>query len=201
MSGRKRREDQSGQATVEFALTLILLLSFTLFYLQLSFVFAFGNFVHYATFMSARAYLSAGPSRDDQVERAKNVITRMTKRSTALAGIDKFPSIARGTGGGDPAGFQVDPPEAFSPQDRNSSWMEGVRYTFRSRLFLIPLGRSTAGGGGGAARGPASGGRGRDVNGVTLTSESWLGREPNFDECGTDMSRKLSGIAIFDNGC
>jgi hypothetical protein len=61
--------------------------------------------------------------------------------------------------------------------------MEGVRYTLTCRLVLVPfaglVGRSAA-------------------NTLTLTSESWLGREPTFDDCLTFMTTKGW---IIDNGC
>lgn len=172
-----------GQSTLEFALTLLLLMAFVLFYIQLALMMGVGNYVHYATFMSARAYMAAGPSRENQVERARAVIGKMVKRSEG-SGADRFPSILKGTGGGEPNGFQVDPPGQFRAEERNSSWMEGVRYTFKSRLFVLPFGKGARTGG--------------DVNSLTLTSESWLGREPAYDECQDEMGRMLG---IFDNGC
>jgi hypothetical protein len=177
---------EEGQSTTEFALTLILLMSFVFFFMQISLIFGFGNYAHYATFMSARAYLSAGATPEDQIDRAKNVIVRTLKRSSTTSGIDRFPAIAMGTGGGDPQGFNTNSPE-YVPGDRNLSWLQGVRYTFRSKLFLIPLGGSSA-----------SSGSGSSVNQVTLTSESWLLREPSDEDCQTQLG-KVSGI--YDNGC
>jgi hypothetical protein len=165
------RGNRKGQSTVEFALTLILLMAVIFF--------------HYATFMSARAYLSAGPDQSDQMNRAKLVIEKTLKQSEILANRDRFPGIAQGVGGsGDPAGFDAGPPAEFVAGQRSSSWMQGVRYTFKSRLFLIPMGGSSANGG--------------SANSLTLTSESWLGRETDEDECQTQMG-KVQGI--YDNGC
>ena len=99
----RRRPDlrsQEGQSTIEFALTLILLMGFVLFYLQLSLVMAFGNYVHYATFMSARAYLSGGENQAEQARRARQVIVRMLKLPGSEA-TDRFPAIAKGDGGED----------------------------------------------------------------------------------------------------
>ena len=178
-------KSEEGQSTIEFALTMVLSLAFTFFYIQLCFFFAFGNYVHYATFMSARAYLSAGPNQEDQASRAKSVIVRMLKKSEGFTGIDRFPSIAKGTGGGDPAGFQLDP-APFSRYVRDLSWLEGVRYKFRGRLFVIPLA--------GIGRGSAD----PNANSVTLTSESFLLREPSTEECQSFIEKKN---AIYDNGC
>ena len=175
-------KNEWGQSTVEFALTLILLLAFVLFFFQLSLVFAWGNYVHYATFMSARAYLSSGLDESDQRDRARAVIVQMLKRSAGMSGIDKFPTIAKGVGGSDVPGFEVDSPAQYKPHDRSYSWMQGVRYTFKSKLFMIPFAGSKRG----------------SLNSVTLTSESWLGREATSQECQQDMGRQNW---IFDNGC
>jgi hypothetical protein len=184
--------NQEGQSTVEFALTLILLLAFMLFYFQLSLVLSFGSYVQYATFMSARAYQSAGPSREDQKTRARDVIVQMLKKSVGQSGTDRFPSFAKGVGGTDPPGFDADPPSEFKPLDRDFSWMEGVRYTFKGKLFLLPL----AGAGASGKQEKAS--LGVAGNGVVLTSESWLGRDPPDDECRNDMGKNAW---FFDNGC
>jgi len=187
LRGSKKEE---GQSTIEFALTLILLMAFVFFFMQLSLIFGFGNYVHYATFMSARAYLSAGATDDDANTRAQNVIVKTLKRSSTQSGIDRFPAIAQGyqAQGGDgsqgPTGFALNDPH-YVQGDYNSSWLQGVRYTFRSRLFLIPLGGT----------GAASSG---STNTVTLTSESWLGHEPSDQDCQGQLS-KVKGI--YDNGC
>jgi hypothetical protein len=187
MTSRKKkqmRQGESGQSTVEFALTLLLLMAFVLFYLQTAMMMAFGNYVHYATFMSARALLAAGPDQTDQEARAREVLVRMVKRRNS-PGIDRLPMIAKGEGQGDVPGAKFTPPSQFAPTT-NSSWMQGVRYTFRSRLFLMPMG--------GAGKGAAA----RAANSVSLTSESWLGREPSYQECQDAMGKME---AIFDNGC
>jgi hypothetical protein len=183
------RGSESGQSTVEFALTLILLLSFVLAFIQVSLVFAWGNFVHYATFMSARAYLSAGPTREDQQQRAKDVVIRMLKKGEG--GTDRFPLVARGEGGlDDVAGMELDG-GTFVPGERGSSWLQGVRYTFKSRVFLIPFAGKR---GRRQVRGPAGG---KDDSSLTLTSESWLLRDPTTEECVTEMN----GKGKYDNGC
>ncbi len=174
--------NEKGQATIEFALTLILLMAFVLFYVQLSLVLAWGNYVQYATFMAARAYQAASATREDQRARAISVITRMLKKRGSSS-MDRIPFVAKGEGDGDVKGLMVDPPEQFNPSVRNLSWLEGVRYTFKSRIFVMPL---------------AGKPEGQGVNTVPFTSESWLGREPSYAECEAEM--KAKGWA-FDNGC
>lgn len=167
---------ESGQALVEFILSLTVALGVVFLYIQLCLGLAWGSYVQYATFMAARAYLSAGPSRADQMERAENVLRRMVKRGSSSSE-DRLPSIARGEGGGDLRGAEIGPGSEYDPNDPSKAWMDGVRYTFRSRLFLAPLGGASA-------------------NGVTFTSEAWLGREPSYEECISAMRG-----AVFDNGC
>jgi len=178
---RKPDSREAGQSTIEFALTLILLMSFTMFFLRLSLMFGFGNYVHYATFMAARAYLAAGAD-GTQEKRAEQVILAMLKKSVNTPGVDKFPMIAKGHGGGNVPGLAFDH-ERYEPGNPALSWMRGVRYTFRSRLFLIPFGGAGSVG---------------NLNEIELTSESWLGREPSYSECQGEMSKMR---ADWDNGC
>lgn len=178
------RKGEEGQSTVEFALTAVLIMGFLLFYIQLALSFAWSNYVQYATFMSARAYLSAGASQADQDTRARRVLSITVKKGTGREGEDRFPMIAKGLGGaGGMAGADIGAGSNFDPSVRGLSWMEGVRYTFRSKLFVVPF---------------AGSGRDPSVNSVTLTSESWLGREPSFSDCLREMNR-LKGM--IDNGC
>jgi len=177
---------------VEFALTLMLLMAFVFFFMQISLIFGIGNYVHYATFMSARAYLSAGSNQDDQTTRAKSVIISTLKAGQTLENRDRFP-VAQATGGSSGLpGLDIDDPH-FQAGNRSLSWLQGVRYTFRSRLFLLPLaGKSVPSGTNGATGGGSS------PNSVQLTSESWLGREPTDGECQKQLG-PMNGI--YDNGC
>jgi len=175
-----RSKNESGQATIEFALTLMLLLVFFFFYLQLSLTMAVGNYFQYATFMSARALLSAGPDDQDQIDRATQVLSMMAKKGANNPGADRWKVVAKGAGGsgGLVTGATIGHGPDFAPKDRDKSWQEGVRYTFRSRLFLLPFGNV-----------PGA---------IELTSETWLGREPTNSECSDFMST-VNGI--IDNGC
>ena len=188
----QKRIRENGQATIEFALMMILLMAFTLFFVQLSLMMSWGNYVQYATFLSARAYLSAGSDIDDQKERARSVLAGMVKRSAALPGLDRFPAIARGQGGGGDSGVPgalIGEGLLFTERgDRTGSWQEGVTYTFKSRLFYLPLGR-------------ASGDREGKLNFVELTSESWLLRDPTQIECLKELQSRGGELAMFDNGC
>jgi hypothetical protein len=177
---------ESGQSLVEFALSIFLVFGLLFFFIQLALVLSWGNFVQYATFMSARAYLSGGANRIDQEDRARDVLRRMVKRGM-ISNEDRFPGIARGVEGDDDTvkGASIGPGPDFNPGNYDLSWMQGVRYTFRSRLFVLPVGRP------GTTPSPSSGQ-------VILTSESWLSRDPTYQECVSTM-QTLRGQ--FDNGC
>lgn len=186
---------QRGQATVEFILATTFLLSFLVFGFRLALIFSWSSYIQYATFMSARALLSGGADVQDQRTRAIETLKVMVKRG----GRDRFDSLAQGRGGnvGEVPGMTIlatKDPEA----EGDSTWQVGVRYSFRSRLILVP----------GA---PQSGGRAVNRS-LDLTSESWLGREPTREECRSylqgELASRLRGSAsgrsvlpVVDNGC
>jgi len=180
----RRRRRESGQSTIEFALTMTLLMGFVLFFVHLAFLFAYGNLVHYATFMSARAYLSAGEDPEGQVKRAQTVIIRLLKRSEVNPGVEKYQFVAKGVEGEEIPGMYYSPKAPYDGKDRGFSWLQGIRYKFRATLPMIPL--STGNGG---------------ANSLTLTSESWLGREKTRVEVNSSMLKLPGGGRILeDNG-
>lgn len=181
-----RGSSESGQSLVEFALSILLVFGMLFFFIQLAFVLSWGNYVQYATFMSARAYLSAGPSRQNQEDRAMEVLSRMVKQGT-ISNADRFPMIAVGEGGEDSIvkGASVGGGPGFDPTNYDLSWMQGVRYTFRSRLFVLPIGKP------GSV--PAA-----STGQAVFTSESWLGRDPAYRDCLSVMQQLKGQI---DNGC
>lgn len=180
------KASNEGQSTIEFALATSLSIAFVFFFVKLSMFMAYGNLVHYATFMAARAYLAAGDTNGDQIQRANDTAIIYLKKSLGQPGIEKYPFIARGDDGGEIPGLKVGPHPQFKPKDKTLSWMDGVRYKFRGSVIPIPMFGTRRNGRGG--------------NSLTLTSESWLLREPSTQECIADMSKKRGG-AIFDNGC
>jgi hypothetical protein len=190
---RKLKTDQKGQTTIEFALTLLLLMGFVFFYFQLALVLGFGNYIQYATFMSARAYLASGPTQSDQQARALAVLTRMLQKSEGQPTVARFPSIVSNIA--DPA-TGIGPSEQFVDGSRSTGWMQGVRYTFRGRLLLLPLsGRKPASL---IQAGAPTSGQPLSWQDLELTSESWLGREPSLKDCDDTMNGKGW---YYDNGC
>ncbi|MBL7714790.1 MAG: hypothetical protein JNL01_04930 [Bdellovibrionales bacterium] len=103
-------------------------------------------------------------------------------------GGDRIPFLARGQNGDSGDGISIGEGPNFLADKKDFSWLEGVRYSFRSRIFLMPLG----------SRNPSSSAPDSAQQMLELTSESWLGREPNEDEC-VDLMNKEKWI--FDNGC
>lgn len=192
---RSESNSPSGQSTVEFALTSIFLLMFILFFIQLSLVFAYGNYVHYATFMSARALLSAGPDEKDQVSRARQILILMLKQGQDSPDQDRWPALGQAGSGPDQLkGATIgeyrgnSPRLQFSREVKSKSWLEGVRYNFRSRLFLIPT----------------AGRQDPDAGLLDLTSESFLLRESSYDECIQDFADRIGPVgeqSAIDNGC
>lgn len=206
MRGRNAREE-AGQATIEFALTLTFLLAAMFLVLQISLIYAYGNFAQYATFMAARTLLSAGAgTAADQDRRAIAALQALLKQDS---GTDRWPGIAStkslpepeshpdlrgaeiwGSDSGQQGSYGI------NVQSADYSWMQGVRYRFRSRLFLLPIGQNTVGG------------KGK----LELVSESWLGRDPEDKDClaerkkrAQDLSARGLGVTearlLLDNGC
>src|SRR6218665_931647 len=119
---KKFLKTRNGQSTIEFVLSFIMVLGFFLFFIQLSLFFAIGNYIHYSTFMAARAYFAAGSDPNDQYTRAQNVLQGMVMRGGASRfsffadGItDAFPG--KGTFVG--AGSVLGSPAQYS---RENSW-------------------------------------------------------------------------------
>jgi hypothetical protein len=171
---RKNIQSETGQATVEFALTLVLILGLTVFMFQFALFSAVGSYFQYATFMSARAYLSAENDRTDQMTRAEAVVIQTLKGGEGAGGTDRWPAVARGMGEGNPRGAEIG---ATSYGSR-----EGVRYSFQGRMFMLPFLGSTPN------------------IGFELVSESFLGREPSAPDCYQVLEER-NGVAYFDNGC
>ena len=189
---RQAGNGEAGQSTLEFVLTMILFVGFLLFFMKLSFFMAYGNLVQYATFLAARSYQASGPDENDQRDRAKLTLVRLLKKSEGETGTERFQAIAQGSGGGDPIGAQVGPDALFDPADDANSWLQGVRYTFRSRLFVNLLGDKPSP--------PQPGQPGAQSPGVvSFISESWLGREVTESECRQEGEEVLRGE--LDNGC
>lgn len=192
-TGKSEAEkNERGQSTLEFTLTLLLVLAFFFFFFQLAVTFAFGNYVHYAVFMAARTYASAGVSEKDQHDRAEEVITEMLGGSNG----DRYRRFGEGVAingsSSNFTGFEVGKIGPYVA-NRYDGWMQGARYHFRSKIFPISLV---------PGRAPRGGQASQDETSLLLKAESFLGREPAFAECDTQMKNTASGKGrSYDNGC
>lgn len=183
-------QNQSGQSTIEFILTLFLVFGIIIFFVQLAFTMAIGNYIQYATFMAARTYMAGGTSIDDQEDRTREVLIKMVKASEAASGIDRWPMIEGIDGNSDVSGADIGKGLQFREREIDElSWQVGVRYRFRSPLVLMKLGSA------------AGASTDRRANSLTLTSESWLGRHTSYQECVSFMDSNIGGTLVVDNGC
>ncbi len=212
---RRRRKNEEGQVIVEFLLVFSMIATLIFLFVQMSWGIAYGHYVHYATFMSSRAYLASNATKGDQTANAAAVLTQMVKSG----GKDIFPFLAPSRVGGDRDASGPEPvkgamigshPE-FKPNSRLYSWAEGVQFNFNLRMFLLPISAFVAKGGAGQQIHPGGAGKVVSWKGVIpMTSDSFLGREPSVADCITDMTRlststgierKDGGVFIEDNGC
>lgn len=218
---RRKRKNEGGQAIIEFLIVSTMILTMIFVFVQMAWGIAYGHYVHYATFMASRAYLSSGLTTEDQRTAATSVLRSMLKNG---AGNDIIPFVAKARTGGDRNAQGSEPvpgatlgthPEALGREkSRSYSWAEGVQYNFNLKLFLLPLSGAIVNGGKGKSIQPGT------VNEPTkavewkgfipFTSDSFLGREPTRDECFKEMTRisTTTGISradgltfIEDNGC
>lgn len=205
---------------IEFLLVIMVIFTLLFGFLQLAWALAWGHYVHYATFMAARAYLAAHETREQQLANATEVLTAMVKAKSGSG--DLFGQIAparvgddRDVGSGDepvPGSFIGTHPYAVGQdmRTRSFSWAEGVQYNFKFKLFLIPFAKWIMGDEG--KRIPI-GPRGEEKTiawdgQIGLSSDAFLGREPTNVECREYMSGLARGMPrgdgaeyLFDNGC
>jgi hypothetical protein len=182
----RQHRNEKGQAMIEFILGLMIVISFFFFYLKMSAVFAVGNYVHYATFMSARAYASSAQNPDAQRENASAVLTAMLG--------NRFKTLIKGKEGDGSSitGATIGPGPYYAEEPALDNWNQGVMFHFTSKLSLYPWSRD-----------------GQSVM-LDLTSESWMPREDSTDEClgkKQKITGMLSGSGVnnvgveWDNGC
>ena len=123
------KKADSGQALIEFILSMIFTMSFFFFFLKMSAAFAIANYIHYATFMAARAYSSSAGSEADQKARGEMVLSKMAK--------GKFKGIIQESG---PGAFVGEGP--FAGEGPWNLWNQGATYSFKVKLSLYPWSRN-----------------------------------------------------------
>ncbi len=182
------RHSESGQAAMEFVLSLLLLLTFFFFIVRLCAVFAIGNYIHYATFMGARAYFASAENPGAQITRAETVM-----ESALGSRWKRFISRRAEEGNSEIEGVGIGGGYFFNNESKErNAWNQGVTFSFRSKLEMYPWSRA-----------------GTSAN-LDLASESWLGREETTAECLNQTQKKISqgmpgdlkNISLeWDNGC
>lgn len=114
---------------IEFILSLMIVISFFFFYIRMSAVFAIANYIHYATFMSARTLSASTSSPDAQDSNAQAVMNSMV--------VGHFKTLI--TKVSDP---QIGPGPFFNDSPLQDSWNQGVSYSFKAKLSLYPWNKS-----------------------------------------------------------
>lgn len=184
---RKQRQHPAGQAVMEFVLGLMIVISFFFFFIKMSATFVVGNFIHYATFMSARAYMSSANTQGDQQANAEAVLQKMVGgRWKALIKPNAEAS------GSVPGGF-VGAGNYATESPALDNWNQGATFSYSSKLSIYPWSKE---------------GQGIELK---LTSESWMPREQSVNECNQTKAKVTAAIAQSgvigslvewdDNGC
>lgn len=216
---RRKKLDQRGQGLVEFLITMSVILTLLFVFVELSWAMAWGHYVHYATFMAARAYMSGGQAqKQDQTTGAMEVLQGMIQTKT---GQDLLGFIARSRKGDarDISSGAEDVPGAFigahptaagKENSRAYAWAEGVQYNFEVPLYILPLARWVNKDKGRQIKiGNDQDAFSKEWKGaIPFTSDSWLGREVTHSECTSAMQQLSNGMErmdgdkfIEDNGC
>jgi len=159
---------------IEFILGMMITMSFFVFYLKLSAVFAVGNYIHYATFMAARAYSSSGAAPDEQQLRGEDVLKKMVK--------GRFKSVIKENA----SGIYVGEGPFFQEDPKRNYWNQGATYSFNAKLSLYPWSSKN-----------------QSIV-MDLTSESWMPRNVTVQECETVKKsiQPVPGAKVeWDNGC
>lgn len=165
---------------VEFVLGLMITISFFFFYVKMSAVFAIGNYIHYATFMSARALSSSAATEDAQLDSAQAVLESMVMGHFKNIIQARKEAIVLGQG------------EFSKANPVQDNWGQGVSYPFKAKLSLYPFSN-----------------QGQSIE-MELTSNSFMPREDSADEClqkkgliqkYISAKGKLNNIDLYwDNG-
>jgi len=189
-SAVKEKGNRAGQALMEFILGLMIMISFFFFFMKMSGVFVIGNFIHYATFMSARAYMSSNTNQGAQLSNGEDVLRKMVA--------NRWKNMIKpdtNAGGSVPGGFVGSGPSAQDSLDTDF-WNQGTTFSFNANLSMYPWNK--------------------DGQGVILklSSESWMPREESEDECqNASMKGRIlqslsgalpaiqAGDLELDNGC
>jgi hypothetical protein len=176
-----RHRRQSGQSVIEFIIISLTFFTFFFILAKSALNMAQGHYAHYATFMAARAYFAGNASKAAQLEAANRTLLGYLGEEGKRYGLKPDDEAE---GNGQVPGSLVGEGPEFVATDINKSWQQGVTYSFKQRLYVMPLIGTVSS-------------RGRSGQ-IKLTSESWLGREISSQECSQYLDQKGW---LYDNGC
>ncbi len=164
---------------IEFILGLMVVISFLFFYVKMAAVFAIGNYIHYATFMAARAYASSSTNLGTQNDNAQTVMTKMVQ--------GRWKGLVKPSNGGTAIG-----PGQFAQEDAPQNyWNQGAAYSYVASFSLYPWNKT-----------------GELIN-LKLTSESSMPQEDSSDDTLKRMHSVEGGLkglvpgmmeVVWDNG-
>ena len=187
----QKKKNESGQALTEFLLGLMIVISFFFFYVKMAAVLAIGNYIHYATFMAARAYVSSAGSEEIQRTSAESVLKAMigTRYRAVAPGMECESGCPQNSANGT-VGGRIGGGPYFQDSAEKNRWNQGVTYSYKAKLSLFPFSREN------------------ESLTMKLTSESWFPREESEEETkeargkiASLLSSKGQGIQVeWDNG-
>ncbi len=227
MIGQQKKNNwEQGQTLIEFMLVIMVILTLLFVFIQLAWGLAWGHYVHYSTYMAARAYLSATEEQSEQREHAVETLRALIKRPDGIKDLlapvvsprdDDKRDIAEGDEPIPGAFIGIHP---YTKDKRRTTrifaWAEGVQYNFEFRLFLLPFARFlTAGEGKSITIGPRGEQTSLPWDGkIALASDAFLGREKTMKECRKFLKKLYDTYGVggwrqgverkeflFDNGC
>jgi len=166
---RSSKGCRKGQALTEFVLGLMIMISFFFFFIKIAATFVIGNFIHYATFMSARTYMASAISKDLQKKNAEAVLKKMVQNRWK-----KIIKADSSTSGSVPGGYVGDG-EIFV-DDPVNFWNQGASYSFTAKFSMYPWNKN-----------------GTSVD-LKLVSESWMPREQSDNEACGETRGKVKSI-------
>jgi Flp pilus assembly protein TadG len=82
---KKNRQNERGQAAIEFIVVVVVIFFFLLFYLSLSLLLVTSEYIDYATFMAARTYKSGFSTKEYQQKYANDIFNSYTSKVQGIA--------------------------------------------------------------------------------------------------------------------
>ena len=177
---------------VEFMISVIVIMFFLFLMLSLSILMVTSEYMEYAAFMAARTYRTGYSTASSQQTRGRAIAQRYVDNVSNL--------LSNNTANIE----MIDGGDAGAPRLNNAigdqgGGLAGVRISYRIPIFYLP---------------PVFAGTFIDPN-ITLTTETFLGRDPSAEECSNFFPQFLQRVGanlggsdpsavasqMEDNGC